>query len=262
MAFSVFLSLLPLRNPGQRPGQQQVPWGTQTKTWSGLENTFLGDGCRFESRGVSETPQWFRRHWDSGRYRRGQVQISEILTGVTNPKENPYFLYRCTVNCLSHIRSDCLLCLSLCPHSHLVVNTPAGLFLPPFFSPPPHPTHIAATRLSFWVYWQIHRGCSTNMPTVAAFYFISWTFHFLSDLGFEHSPFASLMHLCEVFLHFCVPLKPVPLASLSIKPVHFASPHVGGRMLQPLLAFWLFMLKCSTMNSFMYASLFMLHAVS
>lgn len=138
MDFSVFLSLLPLRNPGQRPGQQQVPWGTQTKTWSGLENTFLGDGCRFESRGVSETPQWFRRHWDSGRYRRGQVQISEILTGVTNPKENPYFLYRCTINCLSHIRSDCLLCLSLCPHSHLVVNTPAGLFLPPFFSPPPH----------------------------------------------------------------------------------------------------------------------------
>lgn len=57
--FSVFLWLLPSRNPPPSPGRLQVPWGTQTKTWSGLENTFLGDGCRFESQDASETPQHF-----------------------------------------------------------------------------------------------------------------------------------------------------------------------------------------------------------
>lgn len=136
-----------------------------------------------------------------------------------------FFLYRCTVNCLSHIRSDCLLCLSLCPHSHLVVNTPAGLSLPPSLpsSLLPH-TNTHCSHTSFLL--SLLANSQRLQHKHANNYFISWIFHFLSHLGLEHSPFVCLLHLCEVLLHLWVPLKPVPLASLSMKPVHFASPHV------------------------------------
>lgn len=100
-----------------------------------------------------------------------------------------------------------------------MVNTPGCLSLPPsLFLSSPTPTHIAATRLSFRVHREIHRRSSTNTQTEAAFYFISHLFPLLSELRIEH--------VCEVLFHPRVPLKPVQLASLSIKPVHFASPHV------------------------------------
>lgn len=130
----------------------------------------------------------FRGRWDTSEEIKFRfLRVKQVLRLHVSFPAAPWTLDKTAVlRCLPHTRPDCPFCLSLSSLS--LAGKHAWLSFPPSLPPSlllssPTPTHIAATRLSFGVSWQIRRGYSTNMLTEAAFYFLSTLFPFVSDLN-------------------------------------------------------------------------------
>lgn len=168
----------------------------------------------------------FRGRWDTSeeiKYR--FLRVKQLLRLHIIFPAAPWTLDKTAVlRCLPHTRSDCPFCLSLSSLS--LAGKHAWLSFPPSLpsSLLPHTnthcSHTAFLRSLLTNSQRLQHKRANGGRLLFHFHVISFRF------GLEHLPLACLLQLCELLFHPWVPLKPVPLASLSIKPVDFASSHV------------------------------------